>query len=79
MMLYIKPSIVDMSHAVKDYDPTGGKGLTRDPRKVGLKYSPTGIFGDPTLATLEKGRIAVEKRVNFIVDELRDFIVLNIG
>jgi creatinine amidohydrolase len=74
MMLYIKPSIVDMSKAVKDYDPTGGKGLTRNPKNVGSKYSPTGIFGDPTLATVEKGRIAVETRIRFIVDELRDFI-----
>ena len=59
MMLYIKPEIVDMSKAVKDYDPSGGRGLTRDPDNIGPKYSPTGIFGDPTLATAEKGRIAV--------------------
>jgi creatinine amidohydrolase len=74
MMLYIKPSIVDMSKAVKDYNPTGGKGLTRNPKNDGSKYSPTGIFGDPTLANVEKGRIAVETRIRFIVDELRDFI-----
>ena len=74
MMLYIKPEIVDMSKAVKDYDATGGRGLTRDPENVGPKYSPTGVFGDPTLATTEKGRIAVEARVRYIVDELRDFI-----
>ena len=74
MMLYIKPGIVDMSKTVKDYDPTGGQGLTRDPENIGPKYSPTGVFGDPTLATLEKGRVAVEARVRFIVDELRAFI-----
>ena len=73
MMLYIKPEIVDMSKAVKDYDPSGGRGLTRDPDNIGPKYSPTGIFGDPTLATAEKGRIAVEARVAFIVDELKAF------
>ncbi|MEE8355609.1 MAG: creatininase family protein [Candidatus Bathyarchaeia archaeon] len=74
MMLYIKPGIVDMSKAVKDYDPTGGRGLTRDPDKIGPKYSPTGISGDPTLATVEKGRVAVEARVRFIVEELRSLI-----
>ena len=74
MMLYIKPEIVDMSKAVKDYDPTGGRGLTRDPENTEAKYSPTGIYGDPTLATLEKGRIAVEARVRYIVEEIRAFI-----
>ncbi len=73
MMLYIDPDVVDMSKAVRDYDPTGGRGLTRDPENVGPKYSPTGVFGDPTLATAEKGRIAVEARVAFIVDELKAF------
>jgi len=71
MMLYINPEMVDMSKAVKDYDPTGGLGLTRDPEKTGSKYSPTGIYGDPTLATGEQGMIAVEARVRFIVEELR--------
>ena len=74
MMLYINPEMVDMSKAVKDYDPSGGLGLTRDPEKMGSKYSPTGIYGDPTLATVEKGRIAVEARVRFIVEELRALI-----
>ncbi len=74
MMLYINPGMVDMSKAVKDYDPTGGLGLTRDPEKTGSKYSPTGIYGDPSLATVEKGRIAVEARVRFIADELMAFI-----
>jgi len=59
---------------VKDYDSSGGRGLTRDPDKIGPKFSPTGIFGDPTLATVEKGKIAVEARVRFIADELRAFI-----
>jgi creatinine amidohydrolase len=74
MMLYIDPDVVDMSKAVKDYDPRGGRGLTRDPENVGPKYSPTGVFGDPTLATVEKGKVAVEARVRHIVDELRAFI-----
>jgi creatinine amidohydrolase len=72
MMLYIKPEIVKMEKAVKDYHPLDGRGLTRDPenREAGV-YSATGIYGDPTLATREKGRIAVEARVKNIIEEIR--------
>jgi creatinine amidohydrolase len=54
LMLYIDPASVDMSKAVKDYHPSKSGGLTRDPNKPGV-YSATGIYGDPTLATKEKG------------------------
>jgi creatinine amidohydrolase len=45
-----------MSKAVKDYHPSKSGGLTRDPNKPGV-YSATGIYGDPTLATKEKGEV----------------------
>jgi creatinine amidohydrolase len=71
MMLYIAPGLVDMSKAVKDFDPRPGrKGLTRDPDGAG-NYSPTGIWGDPTLATRDKGRIIVEATVAEIVRQVR--------
>ena len=70
MMLYIEPSLVDMSKAVKDYHPSGPGGLTRDPKGKGT-YSPTGIWGDPTLATREKGRIVVEAMVEGMVAEVK--------
>ncbi len=54
MMLWIAPETVEMAKAVKDSDEKGQGGLTRDPAGVGT-YSPTGIWGDPTLATREKG------------------------
>ena len=55
MMLYIAPETVDMSKAAKDFDPRPGRrGLTRDPKGEG-SYSPTGIYGDPTLAYEGKG------------------------
>lgn len=54
LMLYIDPASVEMNKAVKDYHPSGKGGLTRDPKKSGV-YSATGIFGDPTLASREKG------------------------
>ncbi len=70
MILYIDPASVDMSKAVKDYSPSKGR-LTRDPNSGGT-YSPTGIWGDPTLATREKGRIAVEGLVEGILKEIEE-------
>ena len=71
MMLYIAPAAVDMSKAVKDYHPGAG-ALTRDPKKAGAVYSPSGVWGDPTLATREKGRIVVEALVQTILGEIED-------
>ncbi len=53
MMLHIAPDLVDMTKAVKEYRPGRGR-LTRDPTGEGV-YSRTGIYGDPTLATHQKG------------------------
>jgi creatinine amidohydrolase len=69
MMLYIDPASVDMKKAVKDYHPGGEGGLTRDPKGKGT-YSPTGIWGDPTLATREKGRKVVEALVEGVLREI---------
>jgi creatinine amidohydrolase len=77
-MLYIAPDIVKMSKAVKDYDPRPGrKGLTRDPKGKGV-YSPTGIWGDPTLATKDKGRIIVEMTVKEIIGQIKQIMDLKI-
>lgn len=71
MMLYIDPSSVDLTKAVRDYTPPaeGVFRLTRDPNGRGT-YSRTGIWGDPTLATREKGRLIVEALVSGIVSDL---------
>ena len=72
MMLYIAPDLVDMSKAVKDYDARPGRrGLTRDPKGEGV-YSPSGSWGDPTLATREKGRIIVETTVAEIIRQVNE-------
>lgn len=76
MMLHIAPETVGMAKAAKDFDPRPGRrGLTRDPRGKG-NYSPTGVCGDPTLATKEKGRIIVEATVAEIVRQVRELIAL---
>jgi creatinine amidohydrolase len=69
MMLYIAPSAVDMRKAVKDYRPHAGP-LTRDPANAKGTYSPTGVWGDATLATREKGRIVTEALVAAILADI---------
>lgn len=64
-MLYIDPASVDMRKAVKDYHPrpASSGGLTRDSQKAARgegTYSPTGSWGDPTLATRAKGKLVTE-------------------
>lgn len=74
MILYMSPGDVDMSKAVKDYHPGKG-GLTRDPKQEGKTYSPSGIFGDATLATKEKGRKVTDALVDAIVKEIEELRV----
>jgi creatinine amidohydrolase len=71
MMLYIARSTVDMSKAVKEYHPSQETGLTRDPKGAGA-YSASGIYGDATLATWEKGRTLVRAIVNGILGEIQE-------
>lgn len=76
MMLEIAPETVDMAKAAKDFDPRPGRhGLTRDPDGAG-NYSPTGVYGDPTLATREKGKVIVEATVREAVRQVRELMAL---
>lgn len=71
MMLYIAPNTVDMSKAARDIPEVDGPGpLTLDPHNPNGRYSPTGIYGDATLATKEKGRVVVEAMVEGINREI---------
>jgi len=69
MMLYIVPERVDMNRAVRDDKPDVPGGLTRRPNGKGV-YSPTGAWGDPTLATREKGQIVVEATITGILKDI---------
>lgn len=71
MMLYIAPESVRMKKAAKDLSPNQPGGLTRDPQGKGT-YSPTGAWGDPTLATREKGQAVVESLVVTILKDIED-------
>lgn len=69
MMLYLAPDVVDMRKAVKDFDGNGSGALTRNQSGKGV-YSPTGIFGDATLATREKGQTIVKSLVASILSDI---------
>jgi creatinine amidohydrolase len=70
-MLYIAPEVVHMEKAKRDLNPNQPGGLTRDPKGKGT-YSPTGAWGDPTLATREEGQAIVESTLKRILAEIED-------
>ena len=70
MMLVIAPETVNMDRAVKDYDPRPLPKLTRKGPDEGMCYSPTGIYGDPTLATRAKGEIIVATMLRVLLDDI---------
>jgi creatinine amidohydrolase len=70
MMLELAPGTVKLELAKKDANPPARGGLTRDPAKGRGVFSPTGAWGDPTLASAEKGRRLVEALVDAILAEI---------
>jgi creatinine amidohydrolase len=64
--LYLQPHLVKMDKAVTDYGKPRGKNypgyqpglFSQDPKDPA--YSKTGLFGDPTKATAEKGKKVLE-------------------
>ncbi len=71
MMLVIAPETVDMSRAVRDYQAKGEGPFTRIAGAPGT-YSPTGSWGDPTLATREKGEALVRALIDGILREIEE-------
>jgi len=71
MMLYIAPESVQMKKAARDLNPHQPGGLTRNPKGTAT-YSPTGAWGDPTLATREKGQAVVESLLTTVLKEIDD-------
>ena len=79
MMLHLRPDLVHMERAPTDYGAEGGEpgpgyrpgGFSRIPGSP--EYSATGIFGDATLATAEKGRRVIEIMTREWIRALRAF------
>jgi creatinine amidohydrolase len=70
IMLYIDPASVVMSKAVKDYHPATGP-LTRNPNHPGA-YSASGVYGDATLATREKGEAMVHAIMHSVLHDIEE-------
>jgi creatinine amidohydrolase len=71
-MLAIDPSAVDMKKAAVEYiEGAPARGLfSPDPKSA--RYSASGVYGDATRATVDKGRILLEGMTRIILDEIED-------
>jgi creatinine amidohydrolase len=79
-MLVIRPDLVKMERAVKEIDPalpgTRGDDLVRKFTLGGKMLTHSGVNGDPTLATDEKGERVLAAMTQDILTFLRDFTEL---
>jgi len=71
VMLHIAPRLVRMDRATPELAPDRPGGLTRKADAATGVLSPSGVWGDPTLATAEKGRVVTEAIVAEIIEFLR--------
>ena len=76
ILLAIAPELVRMGNAVADYGREPPPGIFLSPTTMqstnadAEDYSKTGAFGDPTLASAEKGRIVLDAMIDDLVDGL---------
>ena len=70
MMLYIDPASVDMNLATKDVAPRSTPMRLTRSRGAGGTYSPSGVWGDATLATRDKGQYIVEQVVTAMLADI---------
>jgi creatinine amidohydrolase len=70
MMLFVDPTAVDMKRAVREY-ASGTGVLTRQEGGPGV-VSKSGILGDPTGATREKGQVLVETLLTGALEDIEN-------
>jgi creatinine amidohydrolase len=70
LMLYMYPDRVNMHLAVRDDSPDGPSRLLTRKKDGKGTYSASGVWGDATLATREKGEIVVEAMVKGILSDI---------
>jgi len=89
LMLYVEPSLVDVSKAQRDWDFPKSKyirwGVEKGDKSFGVsggrvqfmdwwsRMSSTGVLGDATKASREKGEKAFRLYVNALIDFIREF------
>ena len=71
LMLHIAPEVVDMSLAVDDGNE--GEGRLSRTRGEGT-WSPSGVYGQATLASREKGRVIAEVLLAHCIERIRGLI-----
>jgi creatinine amidohydrolase len=77
IMLAIAPELVRMELAKRDYGREPAAGVFVTPTTMqstdagASDYSETGAFGDPTLASADKGRAFLDAMIGDLVDGLR--------
>lgn len=69
MMLYLAPDSVDMPRAVRDEG--------EHPR-LSRSFSESGVFGDPTRATREKGRVITQAWLRYIQRDIEKLRLLTL-
>lgn len=87
LYLYLSESDVEMAKAVMEINPSGSKFIFDDlmgasPVKYvdhWSKHSTTGIHGDPTLATREKGKAFFETAVESLIQVCEDMRKVDFG
>ena len=75
LMLVINENLVQMPKAKRDMNEDKSGPLTPNPNGRGV-YSPTGAWGDPTLATFEKGEKVKAAINDYLEGDLRKFLCL---
>jgi creatinine amidohydrolase len=72
IMLYIKPEVVKLDKARPEESPDKPGRLTRNITSTDKTISVTGAWGNPTMATIEKGVIAVRVIKEILDRELEE-------
>jgi hypothetical protein len=68
IMLFVDPAAVDMTRGVREY-ASGSGILTRQEGRPGV-FSKTGVLGDATVATREKGQVLVQTLVAGALEDI---------
>jgi creatinine amidohydrolase len=83
-MLAIAPETVDMSRAVRETRPStvfSSRAAEAPPAFIqgGRMRSASGVFGDPTLATVEKGQAYFAAKIEDLVAFIEAFVALDLS
>lgn len=69
IMMHIEPGVVRMELACKDFSKNATGRLSRQ-QSSNTSYSPSGVWGDASLATKSKGEKIVKCLVEYIVSDI---------